>query len=267
MDDRVARLRIGPYVFMRQIDSGRFGDRWLAVHDGDDSAFVVHRFRVPRARQEQRRFAAAVELLADLDHPHVLPIVEFSLGSATAGNGWIVTPFTGNQDGLLTLERLVRDKGGRLAPIEARRALAQLLEAVQYGHALGHAHGPIAAEHVQVDRRGSLLVELYGFERALGQRPGRHTDVAREEIRSVVELGYRLVTGLPAEDPRIAAGRLVPRLPRELDRWFEVGLDPVEGYSSAEAALEALADESIPEIRVNPVRTVLDRIGKVLGAS
>ena len=264
MDDRVARLRIGPYVFMRQIEPGRFGDRWMAVHDEDDNPFIVHRFQVHRSRAEQKRFAAAVETLATLDHPHLLPVVEFSLGSA-AGNAWVVTPFTGNQEGLLTLDRLVRDKGGRLSPKEAERALVQLLEAADYAHSRGPIHGPIRMDQVLVDRHGSLLVEMYGFDRAIGTE---HTaDAARDEVRSLVEMGYRMVTGLTADDPRIPAGRLVPRLPRRLDRWFEAGLDPVEGFTTAQAALDALTEEAITELRVNPVRTMIGRIGKALGAS
>lgn len=268
MDDRVARLRIGPYLFVREIEPGRLADRWLAVHERDDTTFVVHRFRVSRDRLEQRRFVTAVESLADLDHPHLLPIVEYSLGSAVAGNAWIVTPFTGNQDGLITLDRLVREKGGRMAPIEVERSMIQLLDAVESAHAGKRRHGPIAIDEILVDRRGSLQVELYGLSRMLGRAEsnGSAAEAARDEVRSVVELGYQLLTGLPADEPRIVADRLVPRLPRHVVEWLEAGLDPVSGFSSATEALEALrqADEEVFGLRPSPVRVVLGRVRQVL---
>lgn len=268
MDDRVPRLRIGPYLFLQQIERGRLADRWLAVHERDDTTFVVHRFEMSRDRLEQRRFVAGVESLAGLDHPHVLPVVEYSLGSAVAGNAWIVTPYTGNQDGLITLQRLVREKGGRMAPIEAERAMVQLLDGTEYCHAEGRVHGAVALDDVLVDRRGSLQVELYGLGRALGMNDaaGSRPEAERDEVRSIVELGYRLITGLPADEPRIPAGRLSPRPPRHLEDWLEMGLDPVSGFATATEALAALreADEELFGGRPSPVRAVIGRVKQVL---
>ncbi len=268
MDDRVPRLRIGPYLFVREIEAGRLADRWLAVHEDDDTTFVVHRFRVSRDRLEQRRFVTAVESLADLEHPHVLPIVEYSLGSAVAGNAWIVTPFTGNQDGLITLDRLMREKGGRISPTEVERVMIQLLDAVEHCHAGRLRHGPIALDEILVDRRGSVQVELYGLSRLLGKSAsaGSGAEVERDEVRSVVELGYQLLTGLSADEPRISAERLIPRLPHHVVGWLEAGLDPVSGFSTPTEALEALrvADEEAFGFRPGPMRVVLGRVRQVL---
>ncbi len=267
MDDRVPRLRIGPYLFVREIEPGRLGDRWLSVHEKDDTTFVVHRFQVSRDRMEQRRFLGAVERLATLDHPHLLPVVEYSLGSAVAGNAWIVTPYTGNQDGLITLDRLVREKGGRVPPIEAERAMIQLLDGLEYCHAEGQGHGLLAIDEILVDRRGSLQIELYGLGRSLrGGLNGSAAEAQRDEVRSVVELGYRLITGLPADEPRIPTGRLTPRPPRHLEEWLEAGLDPVSGFPTATDALAALreADAEAFGTRPSPVQLVIGRVKQAL---
>ncbi|MFM9994747.1 MAG: protein kinase domain-containing protein [Phycisphaerales bacterium] len=270
MDDRVPRLRIGPYLFVRSIEPGRSADRWLAVHERDDTTFVVHRFRVPRDRVEQRRFVGAVEALSELNHPHVLPIVQSSLGSAWAGNAWVVTPYTGNADGLVTLERLARDKGGRVPPNEVERAAVQLLEAVEHCHALGHAHGSIQADEVLVDPRGSLSIELYGLGRLIsgGTPSAAGREVRVDEVRSIISLAYRLLTGLTADEPRIPAARLVPKLARGFEEWLERGLDPVHGYSTAAEALAALGGVELAGDApgISPVRVVIGRVRQALGS-
>lgn len=269
MDDRVPRLKIGPFLFLRAIEPGRNGDRWLAIHERDDTAHVVHRIRVTADRLEQRRFVAAVDALSKLDHPHVLPITQYSLGTAWAGNGWVVTPYTGNGDGLVTLELLAREKGGRIPALEVERAAIQMLETIGYCHARGHGHGVIHPDEVLVDRRGSLSFELYGLRRLLsiGGAVSVDRESRRDEVRSVVAMVYRLLTGLAADEPRIPAARLVPRLSPAIDAWIDAGLDPVNGFESADEALGRLAEGAGPDSSGGgSVLSVLGRVRQALGS-
>src|SRR5205823_1242782 len=103
---------------------GGLGERWLAFNESDNSDHIAHRVRLSQDKADQRRFIAAVEALSSLSHPHLLPIEQFSLG--IAGGAWVVTPFTGSHDGLVTLSSLVRDKGGCMTAPETERALLQL---------------------------------------------------------------------------------------------------------------------------------------------
>jgi serine/threonine protein kinase len=269
MDARVERLRIGPYRLLRQLQQGNLAERWLALDERDESAHVAYRFRLGNDKSEQRRFVAAVEDLSRLAHPHVLPIEQLALG--IGGGAWVVTPFTGSHDGLVTLASLVKDKGGRMEPAEAERTLTQLLEAVEYTHSQGHHHGPIDAGEVMVDRRGSLTVELYGLRRRLDGPASRPAaEVARDEVRSLVEIGYFLLTGLSAEDPRIQAGRLVARLDRRWDDWINDGLDPMAGFTTAAEAVAALPGsrrEFESRERVSPVQTVIGKFRRALRPS
>jgi serine/threonine protein kinase len=269
MSSRVERLRIGPFKLVRQLESGGPGDRWLAFNECDQTAHVAYRFRLPPDKSEQRKFLASIEALSPLSHPHILSIEQLSLD--TGGKAWVVTPYTGSHDGLVTLATLVRDKGGRLEPLESERALMQLLEAVEYAHSQGHQHGPLSAEEIMVDRRGSLAIELYGLRRRLAGASGRPaSEVVRDEVRSIVELGYWLLTGLPAEEPRIEAARLIPKLDRRWDDWFSDGLDPFAGFNTAGEALAALPGlrrELEGRDRISPVRTVLGRFRRALGSA
>lgn len=265
------RPHLGPYRIIRPLGPGRLSARHLAVHDRDQTSHIAHEF-VCRDRAEQRRFLLAFERLSELAHPHILPVQQFALGHAH--DAWLLTPYTGNQDGLVTLASLQTAKGGRMPPPEAERALTQILSAVASAHARGHHHGPIAPEDVLVDRHGRVCLALYGLGRLLAGLEGRrdasppaNAEVVRDEVRSVVELGYRLLTGLSAEEPRIPAGRLVRRLEGRWDAWFDAGLDPLGGFATAEEASAALASirrDAGARLPVVSMRGVLGRVRSAL---
>jgi len=260
MVDVTDRPRFGPYVLIKALPPTTLAARFLALHEGNHSSHVVYRFPVCHDKSEKRRFLSAVERCSRLCHPHILRIEQFSLDGGTSG--WIISPYTGDVDGLLTLARLLRDKGGHMPPDEAQRAVIQLLEAAGDAHSQHQNHGPIGMDEVLIDRHGSLFIELYGMGRQLAGLNEGNSELIRDEIRSIVEIGYQLVTGLRAEEPLIPAGRLVKRLPASWDRWFEAGLDPSAGFDSAQTALRALpphaADE--PARRVPTVRTMFGRL-------
>jgi serine/threonine protein kinase len=266
MEVRVERMRIGPFRLVRRLEAGPAGERWLAFNEREQTTHVAHRIPVG-GPAGTRRFLTALEGTSNLRHPHLLPIEQYSLGSANTG--WIVTPFTGSHDGLVTLSRLLRDKGGRMQPVEVERALTQLLEALEYAHGLGYFHGEVGTDEILVDRRGSLAIELYGLRRRLlgsGDRPA--TEVGRDEVRSIVAIGYELLTGLSAEDPRIEATRLIPKLDRRWDEFFAEGLDPLAGFLTAGDALGSLPSlRRELDARHSPVQVVIRGFRRALKQS
>lgn len=237
MDTQPDPTDLGPYQIVRRLRTGFDAECWLALHERHTS-HALYRFGPFRDKAERRRFVEALEAVSPLHHTHILPIDQYSLDDA--GWGWVVTPFTGNQQGLVRLSGLVQAKGGRLGPTEGERCVTQLLEAYAYGHANGADHGPIAPDQVLVDTRGSVWIELFGLRRRLEGLARADRELVRDSMRSVVELGYWLLTGLPAEEPRIRASRLVRRLDKRWDEWFETGLEPTGGFASGDEALAAL---------------------------
>lgn len=272
MEDRVPRLRVGPYLFLRQMERARFADRWLAVHEQEDSAHVVYRFPLPPGAAEQQQVATILERATHLNHPHILPIEQVSLGSVGGGNAWVVTPFTGTHDGVLTLAGLLSAKGGWMPMAESERVVIHLLGASRFANVLGFRHGEIDMGEVLVDRRGSLAIELYSLGRSLGFAGpvgGAGGEVVRDEVRSIVAIAYQLITGLPADEPRISAERLVRRLDHRWEEWFDAGLDPTGGFNDADTAISALPStlrDAAAEVKLSPVQTVLTRLGRALRA-
>ncbi len=244
MDNPPERARFGPYRLLRTLDACPGADRYLALHEKRQTSHVVYRFGVSHDAAERRRFLAAVQPLACLDQPHLLPVEEYSF--AADSRGWVVTPYTGSQIGLMTLARLLADKGGRMSPSEAQRALTHTLEAVQSAHEIGLCHGPLSPDQILIDRRGSATIELYGLDRRLHSdacQPGVDS-VRQDEITSLVRLGYVLLTGLNPASLHISSTRLVKRLDRKWDAFFAAGLNPQAGFASAADALAALPGSS-----------------------
>jgi hypothetical protein len=231
-------------------------DRFLALHSTDQTSHLAYRFSALKTGRDEQRFEEAAKIAAAFSHPHALVIQQFGIDAL--GHPWVITPFAGDVDGVRPLSKLLREKGGQMSPVEVERALQQLLECVSSAHegvsAAGagdaggaHAtelglwsHGLISIDEVIVDRHGSLLVELYGLAAALQPARQASADAHRDEVRSVIEIGYELITGLRAEEPIIPAQRLVKRLSSQWSEFFDHGLDPSRGFDSARQALEGL---------------------------
>jgi hypothetical protein len=251
MVELAERCTVGPYLLTKALEPCAFADRFLALHRDDQSSHVAYQFHVRGGSRAQRRLETAIAACADLHHEHLLSVEDAAPGPLDdSGGTWAVCPFTGDIDGVRTLGKLLREKSGQMHAFEAERAIVQVLEAMAFAHGGGGAdgrgrvvHGPITMDEILVDRHGCLLIEFYGLGRAVsgqGAANGSEAEAIRDEVRSVVELGYQLVTGLRAEAPMIPAGRLVKKLNPHMDRWLATGLDPSGGFDSAAQALAHL---------------------------
>jgi len=257
-------LVLGRYRLLRKLRPGATSERWLGLHTQDQTSHTLHRIGPYHGQTERRRFSLALEPVVGVHIDHCLPIERFCLDHA--GFGWIVTPYTGAQTGLVHLGDIVNHKGGRLTPHETDRALRQILDAYISAHARQLHHGPVATEQVLVDTRGSQMIELFGIARRLGGLTIGNEELVRDEVRSVAELGYRLLTGIDAGVPLIAPSKLVRRLDRAWDAWFDEAFDPALGFATPTQALEALPSTRSVEAGEAPVpRTVIDRIRGAIG--
>ncbi|MFO0834667.1 MAG: hypothetical protein U0638_06840 [Phycisphaerales bacterium] len=250
----------GSYRLIRRLADAPLGERWIARHELNHTAHTVYRLTKRFDRAAQARFLSAASE-STYKHPHLLDIQEFAFD--LQGRACLVTPFTGNHLGLVTLGSLVEMKGGRMSPSEAERATLHLLGALLHTHASGGpSHGPIAIDEVLVDKHGRAIIELYGLSQRIAASAAPARAMAADEIRSVGQIAYRLLTGLPAEEPMIPAGRLIKKLPEAWDRWFERALDAAGGFESAERAIEQLpSNVKTPEAPAAfpTVRVVLDK--------
>jgi len=251
----------GPYRLVRGLEPSSFARRWLALHVRQQSSHVVHRFAPCSDRAERRRYLAAFEALSRIEHPHILPVEQMSFGYEA--RAWVVTPYTGNADGLVPLDRLLELKGGRMGPFETERAIAQLLDASRTAHEAGVIHGRLRDAEVLVDRHGSLAIEHYAVARSVLGSNVADPDAIADEVRSIAELGYECLTGIAFDEPVIPPTRVDRRLDRGWDQWFETALEASGGFATADEAIDALPssrrESSAPASNPGRVRVVLRR--------
>lgn len=248
-------LAFGPYELVRELRAAKSSERYLALHPELLTNHVAYRFRFTNPRTQRRRFLEAVEKAAALDIAHILRVEQFSFTSQH--EAWVISPFTGNHDGLLLLSDLLAVKGGKMEAIEVARVLDHLLEAVGAAHSAGVVNGPVQIDEIHVDRAGSLSIELYGVSVAMqGEQDAQ--ELAQAELRSIAAIAYRLLTGVDAgEDLLIEPSKLVTKLDTAWNAFFGEALDPAGGFTSASEMLEAIpgrrAASAAPEIRVRSV--------------
>jgi len=215
--------QLGNYDVIKRIRVGGMG----AVYEGRQRTAFGRRVAIKvilgdhaHDRAMQRRFAREAQTIAGLQHPHILPLIEF--GEAQ-GILYLVMPFV---DGGTLTSYLRRN----LLDLEEVSAIyQQLLDAVEYAHGKGLIHRDIKSSNVLLELRHNSSPHLYladfGLVRTirqdnpsqanrsipLDQVPGTPHYMAPEQTRGIVTpltdiyalgvLLYQMLTGtLPYND-------------------------------------------------------------------
>lgn len=216
--------QLGNYDVVRRIRVGGMG----AVYEGRQRtafgrqvAIKVILGNYAHDRDMRRRFAREARTIAQLRHPHILPLIEFG---DERGLLYLVMPFI--EGGTLTgfLRRELPDLQ------DITTIFLQLLDAVEYAHEQGLIHRDIKSSNVLLDaRRGgkpyayladfglvrtaqNLELEETGQPIPLDQIPGTPHYMAPEQARGIVTpltdiyalgvLLFQMLTGeLPYDDP------------------------------------------------------------------
>ncbi len=235
---KTVRPGVGGYVISRRLGWGRCGERWLAHLDPAGEAYVACRLDAERFGGARRDVRDYIGRWTWLRHRHVVEVESCVVDEGR--DPWVMMPYTGDADGLVTLATLLVRRGGQLGAREAARCAGQLLGVSESAHLKGLVHGRFATDEIVVDRSGSIGVELYGLRAGFGidHGDGGATSTGGE-VRSVVEIAYELATGVPAalagKRPYGLAGREGKRLAAWLDGGLRAG-----GYDDAATALAAL---------------------------
>jgi tetratricopeptide (TPR) repeat protein len=158
------------------------------------------------------RFLQEVQVTANLQHPHILPL--FDSGEAD-GFLYYVMPYL---DGESLRDRLARE--GELPVPEAAKILKEVVDALASAHAMGVVHRDIKPDNVLLSGRHAMVTD-FGVAKAVSEATGRHqlttAGVAlgtpaymapeqaaadehidhRADIYAVGAMGYELLAGRP----------------------------------------------------------------------
>jgi branched-chain amino acid transport system substrate-binding protein len=302
MEDLTGR-QFGHYQIVAPLGEGGMAAVYKAYQPSMERHVAVKVLPRHMAKSEEfvNRFRREAKLLAQLQHPHILPV--FDYGEAD-GYPYIVMPFV--QSG--TLAELLHKRQQSLP--EVRRIMVQIGDALSYAHTRGMIHRDIKPSNVLIDERGNCLLTDFGLARmaesatkittsgtVMGtpaymspeQGAGSVID-HRSDIYSLGIIFYEMVTGrVPyvaetpiavvfkhIQDPLPSARKVNPSLPElvELVLLKALAKDPQDRYQTAEEFVKAIqraipegisVDEKIPPESVPDIATMIAPPGAASG--
>ncbi len=168
MEDLVARLNsalAGRYAIERELGSGGMATVYLAED-------VKHRRKVAlkvlrpdlAAALGPERFLQEIEIAAQLQHPHILPL--YDSGEAD-GFLFFVMPYV---EGLSLRDKLAKE--GELPIADAVRILRDVVDALTEAHAHGVVYRDIKPENILLRGRHALVTD-FGVAKAVSEATGR----------------------------------------------------------------------------------------------
>jgi len=164
---RLAAALADRYTLERELGQGGMATVYLAEDIRHERKVAVKVFRPELAATiGGERFLREIRIAAQLQHPHILPLLE---SGDAAGFLFYVMPFV---DGESLRERLARQ--GELPVHEAVRLVAEVVDALSYAHARGVVHRDVKPDNVMLSGRHALVMD-FGVAKAVSEASGRNT--------------------------------------------------------------------------------------------
>ncbi|MFQ5505903.1 MAG: protein kinase, partial [Planctomycetota bacterium] len=266
--DWKGRERLGRFLLGEKLGKGGMGVVYKALDPELKREVAIKVFPAPvtHSREARERFRREAEALAQVSHPHIVPIHE--VGETEDGQPYLVMPFIEGK----TLAELLPELAGDVKTLA--RMLAEIAGAVDHAHRQGLVHRDVKPGNILVDRLGQSCLIDFGVARNLqeagvtasGALLGTPAFMAPEQIRDPASVGPRtdvyalgatlyqcLTRKLPFEarsrdeaydricrrDP-VSPRTIRPEVPKDLETICLTAMekDPARRYQSA-AELEA----------------------------
>ncbi|MBE3562046.1 MAG: serine/threonine protein kinase, partial [Ktedonobacteraceae bacterium] len=184
--DELGGRVLGHYRLKRPLGYGGSAAVFLADDIHLQRAVALKIF-LPRAEETSdfmRRFAREARVLAQLDHPHILPVYDYGEQDDLA---YLVMPYMA---GGSLRDRLREQKA--FSPTEAVALADQMLDALQYAHAHGLIHRDIKPGNMLFKANGSLVLSDFGLVKVL---PSQEKFAATGE--ETISVTHHAITGTP----------------------------------------------------------------------
>ena len=157
---------LGHYRILRPLGHGGTATVFLAqdIHLQRDVAVKVFLPREGDTQEFLRRFAREARVLAQLDHPNILPVYEYGEEGALA---FLVMPHMAGG----SLRDRVR-KGNIISPRETVQLISQILNALQYAHERNLIHRDIKPGNMLFKADETLMLSDFGLVKVLAGEAG-----------------------------------------------------------------------------------------------
>ncbi len=170
---------LGHYRIKRQVGYGGMAAVFLAedIHLGREVALKVFWPRAGETQDFLRRFAREARVLAQLDHPNILPVYDYGEQGELA---YLVTPYMPGG----TLKDVLRERKA-LPPSEAIQLVSQVLPALQYAHDRNLIHRDIKPGNLLFKGDGSLVLADFGLVKVVEGEGGSLMQTISETGQSI----------------------------------------------------------------------------------
>jgi TolB-like protein/tetratricopeptide (TPR) repeat protein/tRNA A-37 threonylcarbamoyl transferase component Bud32 len=211
--DRLATALADRYRVERELGQGGMATVYLAEDVRHHRKVALKMLRPELAATlGVERFLREIEVAANLQHPHILPL--FDSGEAQ-GFLFYVMPYIEGESLRAKLER-----GGELSVAESAKILRDVVDALAYAHQQGVVHRDIKPDNVLLSGRHALVTD-FGVAKAVSEATGRqalttagvalgtpaymapeqavadpHVD-SRADLYAVGVMAYEMLTGHP----------------------------------------------------------------------
>ena len=162
--DRLIAVLADRYALDREIGSGGMATVYLAEDIKHHRRVAVKVLRPELAATlGSDRFLSEVRIAAQLQHPHILPLLDSGSGE---GFLYYVMPFI---EGQTLRDRLLKE--GELPVPQAVRIIVEITDALVAAHAIGVVHRDIKPENILLSGRHALVAD-FGVAKAVDQATG-----------------------------------------------------------------------------------------------
>jgi serine/threonine protein kinase len=145
----------GKYLIMERVGHGGMSAIYKALDTTTNKIVAVKVLSAAMASDPtfEARFTREIEVLRSLDHPHILPILDYG---EIRGLPYIVMPYYSHG----TLKDRI-DQGMTLE--QGAKIVEQVAEALEYAHARGITHRDVKPSNVLLDEDGNAVLSDFGF--------------------------------------------------------------------------------------------------------
>ncbi|MCS6910045.1 MAG: SUMF1/EgtB/PvdO family nonheme iron enzyme [Anaerolineales bacterium] len=270
------------YTIVELIGSGSMADVFLARQPSMNRWVAVKVLSGALIRDSQfvARFRQEAQIVAALEHPHILPVIDY--GEAE-GTPYLVMRYVSGG----TLQDLLQK--GPLPPQDVLRYLTEIGQGLDYAHSLGVIHRDIKPKNILLDTRGNSFISDFGLAKIVRGGSLTHSGVGmigtphymspeqgrgqavdgRSDLYSLAVILYEMLTGRVPFDADSAVGIVmqhisdrVPSVSRfngnlspKLDEVMARALakNPDERYQTAHDLTQAVAEAFGASVVTGPV--------------
>lgn len=187
-DARLQEALGSAYQIERELPLGGLGRLFLATEVASGRQVSVQALPPDlAARVDLDRFRAAVDTVARLRHPGILPLI------AAGARDDIVYCVWPHPSGESLRYRLIRDGG--LSADETVQVLHDVADALDYGHQHGVVHGDLRPDNIYVENGRAFIAE-FGIRSALNAALGSEGGMdARADVHALAIAGQQMLAG------------------------------------------------------------------------